>query len=112
MDTRPPPVWNGRRSGQKTRSVGDGGSGDWLSNFLSCIGGDVHGNVSSDFAMQFDRDGEVAQALDRLGELNFPAVEIEAFGSEFTGDVGGGDGAEELTVFAGLAGEAEGEWLE
>ena len=55
MDTRPPPVWGGRRGGQKTRSASDGGSGGGLSSFLSGIADDLHGDVSSDFAMQLDR---------------------------------------------------------
>jgi len=43
----------GRRGGQKTRLVSDGRGGDWLSNFLSCIGGNVDADVSGYFAVQF-----------------------------------------------------------
>ena len=68
-----------------------------------CFGSDLYAEVSRDLAVQPDRDGEITEALDRLGELNLPAIDVEAFGGEFTGDVGGCDGAEELAVFAGLA---------
>jgi hypothetical protein len=81
-------------------SVSDCGRGDGLGNFLRRIGRDVDPEVSGDLSVQLDGNGEVAQALDWFIELNLAAIHFKALGSEFAGNVGGGNGAEELAVFA------------
>src|SRR5216684_9243876 len=51
-------------------------------------------------------DGIFAEGFDGFAELDLALVELEALRGEGFGDVGGGNGAEELIVLAGLAGEA------
>src|ERR1700730_3240533 len=59
------------------------------------------------FAEDFYDDGIFAEGADGLAELDLALVSLEAVCDERFGDVGGGDGAEELIVLAGFAGEAE-----
>jgi len=58
-------------------------------------------------AENFYGDGIFAEGADGLLELDLALVDLEALGGEGVGDVGGGDGAEELIVLAGLAREAD-----
>src|SRR6266852_1949050 len=58
-------------------------------------------------AENFYDDGILAEGFDGFAELDLALVDLEALHGEGFGDVGGGDGAEELVVLAGLAGEAE-----
>jgi len=48
-------------------------------------------DVGGDFAVQLDRDEEVAERLQRLVEAHLAAVDVEALGLESVGDVGRGD---------------------
>ena len=57
--------------------------------------------------MQLDADFEVAEGLDGLVEADLAAVDLEALGGELDRDVRRGDRAEEVAVFARLAGEDE-----
>src|SRR3977135_4069155 len=59
------------------------------------------------FAENFYGDGIFAEGADGLLELDLALIDLEALGGEGFGDVGGGDGAEELIVLASFAREAE-----
>src|SRR5277367_5873720 len=69
-------------------------------------------DVGGDFAVQLDRDEELAEGLQRLIQMHLAAVDVEAFGFESVGDVGRGDRAEEVVVLADLALEYEGHVVE
>jgi hypothetical protein len=68
--------------------------------------------VRGDFAVQLDGDRGLANGLERLDELNLAAVDFKALGLELVCNVGRGDGAEEVSVLARLAGESENQRLE
>ena len=55
---------------------------------------------------------ELAQALERLAQLNLAAVDLEALRCQLGGDVSRGDGAKQMACLARLAGKAEHERLE
>src|SRR5258708_7614426 len=76
-----------------------------LLRFLFDLGFYFGGYVAEDL----HGDGIFAEGFDGFAELDLALVELEALRGEGLGDVGGGDGAEELIVFAGLAGEAHGD---
>ena len=69
--------------------------------------GDVDYDLGGDVAEDLDRDGIFAESLDGIGELDLTLVDLEVLRGETFGDVGGGDGAKHLIVFASLAGEAD-----
>jgi len=54
--------------------------------------------------MKLDGDLVFADYFDGVVELDFALVDCVALGGQGFGDVVGGDGAEELIVFAGFAG--------
>ena len=60
-------------------------------------------------AKDFYGDGIFAEGFDGFSELDLALVDLETLRAESFGDVGGSDGAEELVVLAGLAGEAHGD---
>src|SRR5690606_13726307 len=65
-----------------------------------------------DFGMEPHGDGVLAQRLDRRVELDAPAVHLVALGGDRIGNILGGHRAEELALFAGLAGDGERERAE
>src|SRR5262252_8165208 len=73
---------------------------------------DVNLEFGSDVAKDLDGDGVFAKGLDGIGELDLALVNLEALCLQPIGDVAGGDGAEHLIVFAGLAVELQGNAIE
>ena len=69
----------------------------WL-RFFFYLGFYFGGYVAEDF----HGDGIFAEGFDGFAELDLALVDLEALGGEGFGDVAGGDGAEELVVFAGF----------
>src|SRR6202011_2014270 len=67
---------------------------------------DVGFYFGGDVAEDFYGDGIFAEGFDGFAELDLALVNLEALRGEGFGDVAGSDGAEELVVLAGLAGEA------
>src|SRR6478609_4695457 len=53
--------------------------------------------------MEAHRHGVLAQRLDRMLQLDAPTVDLVPLARQLLGDVLGGDGAEELALFAGFA---------
>src|SRR3982074_945668 len=73
--------------------------------FLFDLGLYFSGYVAEDFY----GDGIFAEGFDGFTELDLALIDLEALRGESFGDVAGGDGAEQLVVLAGLAGEAHGD---
>src|SRR6266542_4864635 len=65
---------------------------------------DQHLDRCGHVAMQADRHGELAQVLQRFGELQLAAVDLEALAAERVDDVAGRDGAVERVLLADAAG--------
>lgn len=63
-------------------------------------------------AENFYGDGIFAKGADGFLELDLALIDLEALGGERIGDIGGGDGAEELIVLASLARETDGHTAE
>src|SRR5579864_2267794 len=64
---------------------------------------DDHFDVAGDLLVEPDGHGELAQGLQRFVNLDLAAVDDVPLFLEFSGDVSGGDRAEELVVLAGTA---------
>src|SRR6266704_3736608 len=60
-------------------------------------------------AVQLDGHGELAQSFKGFIKQYFAAVHFKAASVEFTGDIAGGDGTEELVMLGRLAGEIDDE---
>src|SRR5580704_11787538 len=60
--------------------------------------GDLDFYFRGDVAEDFDFDGEIAEGLQRVVELDLAFVDLVALGFEGFGDVAVGNGAEELVV--------------
>src|SRR6516165_7000190 len=78
---------------------------------LGCLF-DVNLELGSDVTKDLDDDGVFAKGLDGIGKLDLALVNLEALCLQPIGDVAGGDGAEHLIVFAGLAVELQGNAIE
>src|SRR6185295_19175218 len=68
---------------------------------------DVDLDGGRDFAVELERDLERAELLDRLGQLQFPAIDLDAPRFERRRDVGRRDRAEQHVVFADLPGDGD-----
>src|SRR5579864_6361857 len=66
---------------------------------------DGHFEFGGDSVNELHGDWPFADDLDRLVELDAALVDLEALRLQGIGQIGGGHGAEQLVVFAGLAGE-------
>src|SRR5581483_155411 len=105
-----------RMTGAEARVPSLLGGGFLRSRFSSGFGGfsllarfglHLHAYACRDFAVQTNRHRVVAEILQRLAELNFPAIHFKAVGGELSGDIGRGDRTEEVALLAGFAGKAE-----
>src|SRR5581483_9794024 len=67
----------------------------------------MDGHAGGDVARQFHGNGERAQLLDRLSQLDFPAVDGEALFGQALRDVFRGDRPEHLVVLADLGDHGE-----
>src|SRR5437879_1304649 len=85
------------------------GRGGATSSFLA---GDVDLEPRRDAMRQLGRDFVLAHKLDWLGKLDAPLINCKALSGERLCNIAGGNRPEELIVFAGLAGEAEGNVLQ
>ena len=104
-ETRPPPEIRRRESWTRpvTRAAISLGaiallSDCFFSYWCGGIGHHLNLDMRGHFAMQLDGHLEIAEALERLVQLDLAAIHFEALGCELGGDVRRGDGTKELAL--------------
>src|SRR5512133_1274393 len=73
---------------------------------------DPDANLGLHVGVQLDRHAVDAERLDRLVQIDQPALDVEALRGELLGDVRRRDGAEQLALFTHASGEGELHFLE
>jgi hypothetical protein len=68
---------------------------------------DLHLHLRRHFSMHLDRNADLADRLQRVGQRDLPLVDLEALGLERVRDVGGGHRSIERIVLADPAGDLD-----